>query len=438
MTQPATSIVWLEWGDACARAREADRPILLLLETRWSRPSHALRRALNDDPLVPTLVRAGFLPACADAERRPDLADRYGFGEWPSVACLTPSGALFGGGASTSPPQLADLLRRVGGAWTTRRAECERAANEREPREPEEPQEPEGPKAPEEPVASDEIRVLLAKDKEAARAALDRLAADVVDPDDGGVRGEPARGSVPAQAREKLLAANADLLDLFMHAGVLLDERRYLELARRIAGFVSTTLSDPAGGFAASVIADPREIDSTLYVDANARMVSAMVRSGAALDTPALTETAIPSLERVVLATYRPGHGVGHVCDDPDLRGLLVDQVWLAEALMDAHEATALEPYQMLAAELLHYCVRELWDVKGGGFFDRVEPAQPLKPFVLNCRAARTLRRGAEVCGEPMFAERAAATLQALAPASRLHRIDAAALALAMLDARVE
>ena len=163
-----------------------------------------------------------------------------------------------------------------------------------------------------------------------------------------------------------------------------------------------------------------------------------MVRAGAALDDPALTELAIPSLERVVLATYRPGDGVGHVGDDPGLRGLLVDQVWLAEALMDAHEATALEPYQMLAAELLHYCLRELWDVKGGGFFDRVEPAHPLKPFVLNCRAARTLRRGAEVCGEPMFAERAGATLQALAPASRLHRIDAAALALALLDAGSE
>ena len=186
------------------------------------------------------------------------------------------------------------------------------------------------------------------------------------------------------------------------------------------------------------MIADPTEVDATLYVDANARMVSAMVRAGAALEDPALTELAIPSLERVVLATYRPGGGVGHVCDDPDLRGLLVDHVWLAEALMDAHEATALEPYEMLAAELLHYCVRELWDVKGGGFFDRVDPAHPLKPFVLNCRASRTLRRGAEVCGEPMFAERAQATLQALAPASRLHRIDAAALALALLDAGSE
>ena len=233
MTQSATSIVWLEWADACARAREEDRPILLLLDTRWSRPSHAFRCALNDDAGVPALVRAGFLAARVDAERRPDLADRYGFGEWPSVACLTPAGALFGGGASTAPQRLLDLLRRVADAWDARRAECERAANHA--REPEEPRrtprtpEPLEPEEPDELLSSDEIRVLSAKDKVAARAALDRLAADVIDPDDGGVRGEPARGSVPAQAREKLLAANADLLDLFTHAGVLLDDPRYLE-----------------------------------------------------------------------------------------------------------------------------------------------------------------------------------------------------------------
>ena len=83
--------------------------------------------------------------------------------------------------------------------------------------------------------------------------------------------------------------------------------------------------------------------------------------------------------------------------------------------------------------------MRVLWDAKGGGFFDRVDPAHPLKPFALNCRAARTLRRGAEVCGEPLFGERAAATLRALTPASAgLHRFDAAALALAMLDARAK
>jgi hypothetical protein len=76
-----------------------------------------------------------------------------------------------------------------------------------------------------------------------------------------------------------------------------------------------------------------------------------------------------------------------------------------------------------------------LWDTNGGGFFDRVEPAHPLKPFALNCRAARTLRRAAEVCGEPMFGERAQTTLQALTPAAPRHPVDAAALTLALLDA---
>jgi uncharacterized protein YyaL (SSP411 family) len=241
------------------------------------------------------------------------------------------------------------------------------------------------------------------------------------------------------EARVKPLASNADLLDLFTQAGVLLEDRRYLECATGIAGFVTASLVDSAGGFAAGVAADRSDVDPTLYVDANARMVCAMVRAGAALDRPALTEAAVPALERMVLATYRPGNGVGHVCDDPDLRGLLVDQVWLAEALLDACDATAREPYGMLAAELLHYCVRVLWDAKGGGFFDRVEPAHPLKPFALNCRAARTLRRAAEVCGEPLFGDRAGATLEALAPASvRLPRADAAALALAWLDARAK
>ncbi|MGH9311567.1 MAG: DUF255 domain-containing protein, partial [Vicinamibacterales bacterium] len=426
MTQAATPIAWLEWAEASARARERDRPILLLLETRWSRPSHAFARALEDDDIIPELVNAGFLAARIDAERRPDLADRYGFGDWPSVACLTPAGALLGGAAGTSPPRLVDLLRSVDDAWRTRRADIEQAANSHQAHEPQEPQEPrepvEPPEPPEpmepmepmEPLLSDEIRLLLANESPAARAALDRLAADLVDPEDGGVFREPARGSRTAPTREKLLATNADVLDLFTHAGMVLGEPRYLDQARQIASFVGVCFADPLGGFAASLMTDPPEVDATLYVDANARMVSAMVRAGAALDAPALTEAAIASLERVVLATYRPGDGAGHVCDDPDLRGLLVDQIWLAEALMDAHEATGREPYEMLAAELLHYSVRVLGDAKGGGFFDRAEPAHPVKPFALNCRAVRTLRRGVEVCGEPVFAEWAGATLEGL------------------------
>jgi uncharacterized protein YyaL (SSP411 family) len=434
MTEPATSLAWLEWTDACGRARADDRPILLMLETRWSRRSRALERSLNDEAVLSALTRAGFVPARADADRRPDLAARYGFGEWPSIACLTPSAALIGGAAATLP-RLSDLLRHVADSWRTRRADIEHVSQEpMEPMEPMEPQEPLEPQEPSGSLCPDEIRLLLANEKEEGGAALDRLAADAIDSADGGVWHPES-----APAGEKLLAANADILDLMTTAGVRLGDRRYLDCAAGIARFVSTSLVDRAGGFAAGVAGDLDEVDATLYVDANGRMVSAMVRAGAALDAPAWTETAIGALERVVLATYRPGHGVGHVCDDPELRGLLVDHVWLAGALMDAYDATAREPYGMLAAELMHYALRVMWDDVSGGFFDRVEPAHPLKPFALNCRAARMLHRAAEVCGEPMFGERAAATLRALTPAStRLDRRDAAALALAVLDAQAK
>jgi uncharacterized protein YyaL (SSP411 family) len=252
----------------------------------------------------------------------------------------------------------------------------------------------------------------------------------------------PARADWTEPAREKVLGVNADALDLFVHAAVALRSERWLEQARDIAGFVRTWLADPDGGFAASVALEPPAIDATLLADANGRMISAMIRAGAALDDPGLTEMAVASLERIVLATYRPGDGVGHVCDDPDVRGLLADQISLVHALVDAHEATAREPYGMLAEELLHYCLGVLWDGAAGGFLDRVTPAvdkaepeargvlaERLRPFVMNCAAARALHRVAAASGEPLFADRARETLAALAmgDAGRVRALDAAA-----------
>jgi uncharacterized protein YyaL (SSP411 family) len=137
----------------------------------------------------------------------------------------------------------------------------------------------------------------------------------------------------------------------------------------------------------------------------------------------------------VVLATYRPGEGVGHVVGDASIRGLLTDQVRLAGALLDAKDAAAREPYGMLAAELLHFACNVLWDAAGGGFLDRAEPGDPLKPFALNCDAARVLARAAAESGEPIFRERARETLEALERDAR-GDADATVLALAVADAR--
>ena len=73
----------------------------------------------------------------------------------------------------------------------------------------------------------------------------------------------------------------------------------------------------------------------------------------------------------------------------------------MAAACLDAHEATGNIVYEMMAEELAHYAVRTMWDEaarrllrsrgRRGGRSAIGLHAQPLKPFVANCDAARAL-----------------------------------------------
>ncbi len=155
-------------------------------------------------------------------------------------------------------------------------------------------------------------------------------------------------------------------------------------------------------------------------------MVSCGLRAAELLDDTTLGEFAIKSLERLVVACYRPGDGIAHYLDArPCVRGLLDDQVAMAAANLDAHASTGNVAYQMMAQELLHYAVRTMWDEAEGGFFDRAIVDEDerigrmhdrLKPFVSNCEAARVLKRLAAMPGDHDFALRADATLAAMAP----------------------
>jgi uncharacterized protein YyaL (SSP411 family) len=156
-------------------------------------------------------------------------------------------------------------------------------------------------------------------------------------------------------------------------------------------------------------------------------MASSVLRAAAVFDDLSLRDVALASLERVLLACYRPGHGVAHYFDGrAHVRGLLVDQIAMAAAQLDAFEATENVVYEMMAEELAHYAVRELWDAKTGGFFDRTagDAAEVglmrirLKPFVANCEAARMFRRLAAASGEAEFARLGDAALAAVAPAA--------------------
>ena len=193
---------------------------------------------------------------------------------------------------------------------------------------------------------------------------------------------------------------------------------RYRERAEDILRFVQTWLADPVdGGWAGSQQAD-RDYYAATGRAAGRRRSDSRPRAlrgrnaadgvgdaprGGAARRSSLGEFALRSLERHRCRVYRPGAGVAHswtaaAC----VRGLLDDQIAMASAHLDAHEATGNIVYEMMAQELVHYALRTMWDERDGGFFDRSVPEAAdrigllrdrLKPFVANCEAARVLNR---------------------------------------------
>ena len=468
-------IAWKPWSVAafeCARIER--KPVLLAIGAPWCGASREMARTTYADSQICGLLTSHFVAIRVDADRRPDIAERYSLGGYPTTAFLDASGTIVGGGTFLPIARMREALTRIADAFATRRDEIvDRSSSIGDPA-PSSTAIPSRddllsqtftsfdeehggfgsePKFP--LVAPLELALALYRDSRDPHMArivettLDAMGwSELYDDVDGGFFRCAATREWRQPRCEKLLDVNAALLRVYLDASSSLKVARYAERAADIVRYVQTALADQAeGGWAGSQAADdayyrrspaerracqPPPIDVTLYSAGNATMASAMLQASAVLNDPALGEFALRSLERVLLANYRPGQGVAHYVDgdEPMVRGLLDDQIAMASAQLDAYEATGNVVYEMMAQELAHYAVRTMWDEAGGGFFDRRDAdeseciglmATRLKPFVANCEAARMLRRLAEVTSDRGFLAKADGALNAVAPMASRH-----------------
>lgn len=473
MPPPSINLIdWSPWSaSAFERARIEDRPVLLTISAAWCHGGHEMDRTSYVDPRVVRLVRDHFVPIRVDADRRPDITDRYGLAGLPCTLFLTSDARIIGGGTFVATDRLADVLERVARAYGARRAEIDAAGD---------PMSDAGgavsggvadetllvrvfdsfddrfggfgsaPKFPlTAPLELALLRCRRSSDPDMERVIRTTLDAmgwgGLYDDVDGGFFRCAATRDWRLPHEEKLLDVNASLLRVYLEAGELLDVSRYRDRALEVLRYTATWLTDTeAGGwwgsqcgdheYYASATADARRartapaVDRVLYANWNAGMASAVLHASRVLDDEALAVFALKSLERVLLACYRPGSGVAHYYDGAaQIRGLLADQVAMLTAVLDAYDVTGDIVYEMMAEELAHFMVRALWDGGAGGFFDRAPDesgeavgllGRPVKPFVSNCEAARALRRLAAVSGEHAFADRASDTLASVRAAA--------------------
>ncbi len=442
-------------------------------------------RTTYQDPGVCRLVERAFVPVRVDADRRPDISERYHLGGWPTTVFLTPAGRVLGGETYVDAARMATLLERVAAAFARRHGEVG------SPRKPPADCAPESRDSPADferwleqhllerfdprhggfgtapkQVHASAVRFALRRSgaagrplREAASRTLDAIGwSGLYDDVDGGVFRYCAARDWTAPHVEKLLDVNAGVLDLLLEGWRVLGEPRYRERAAHLLRYVVRTLADrAAGGFFASQYADddyyaasiaargrlrgPR-VDRSVYAAGTARTAAALLRAAEVFGDSSLIEFAVDSLERVAGETYERGGGIAHAVGDGEIaRGLLADQVAVSDALLDLYGATGRDVYLDLAQELMRFCLRELWDAPRGGFVDRVVAdddvgllREPLRPFAVNCTAVRVLARLGRLTGADDFRARAAATLESLLPEARGRGVDAAPWALAALE----
>lgn len=434
---------WEPWGAAAfSRAAREAKPVLLSLSAAWCRACHEMDRTTYADPAVAELIRRRFVAVRVDTDRRPDINERYNLGGWPTTAFLTADGRLITGGTFVPADRMTAVLARVADAAEGRAAEWATDHATEYTDHTEYAAEEEGlddlvdrifstfdelhggfgvePKFPH----AAPVRLALALFRETSapewRAIVERTLDGMWenglwDAAGGGFSRYAATRDWRHPHVEKLLDTNAALLLAYADASTTLGRSADRDRAAAIARFITESLRDERGGYHGS------DSDRGLYADANASAATALLAAAAALGDSALVREALASFERVLLACYKPGGGLAHE-PDGDVRGLLADQVAAVAALLDAHDVTDAEPYQMMAEEIGHYAVRTLWDESGGGFFDRGVRDDDIgllrwrrKPFAANADAAIAFARLQRVSREFDFAPYAAGALRAAA-----------------------
>ncbi|MEZ6037137.1 MAG: DUF255 domain-containing protein [Planctomycetota bacterium] len=412
-------IHWLHYEPATiAKAMKSDKPVLMVITAPWCQHCRELMATSFADPEVVQIVEKGFLPVHVDAERRPDVNQRFGSGAWPTIAWLTPDGDLIAHDNYLDAAALRDRLQRVHAAWTTDKQDIRRRIGELWQRSGEQPTGPgarlrremveditnsiyehfdprhggfgDGIKFPH-PEALDFALVQVQKRgdermREVVTVTLDRMMESPLhDHVDGGFFRFSHTPDWHSPNYEKLLDQNALVLRAYIEAYQVFGNEAYRKTAEGIVHWMLGTMRDAhSGAFAGSQDGEPDyfvgdaaqrarqaapSLDRTVYCHANAIAASQLFKASAVLGVDEWKQHGLAALG-FLLDNLFDGRDTYHYWDGTyHLPGMLADQAHLVRALIDASQITG-DADLLLPAEAIAERVIAQNKAPNGGFFD--------------------------------------------------------------------
>lgn len=486
-------LTWYEWDEESFRLAEAlDLPVMLYVTAPWCEPCHLMERTTLATPDVIAAINDSVIPIMVDADKRPDVDQRYTQSGWPTTAFLDAEGTVLESHNFLTAEEMLAAIRRV-----TARYEGEGAVPAKpaiafrpgtHPVEAEKEPEPVGGLASDvvdkvtEKVAAafdgrhggfgdapkfhhaDVLEFALAMfhrtgDETMGRVVHESLQAmaqsSLYDKTDGGFFRYAANADWSEPHYEKMSGDQAELLKLYLRAYKATGQPAYLDTAKGVLGYVDDVLWDRERGyFYSSQEADPEYyaldargrvrhgapyVDKTVYAERNAAVASAYLLASAVLDDPRYADLGARALEFLWQHMYKEGLGMHHYYDgQPQVPGLLTDQVAVATAWLDAYEHFGRETYLKRAQTLMRFAENALRD-EDGRYFDTLGMPEAVgrlrrrnKPFCENVLAAEANLRLYRLTGREEHLDAARETLIALLPHYPEMDMDAARYALAV------
>jgi len=175
-------------------------------------------------------------------------------------------------------------------------------------------------------------------------------------------------------------------------------------------------------------------VDKTVYTGWNGMCISAYFAAGRGLGLKEPVEFALKSLDRVLAAAWDAEAGLAHVVAYGEgvaaarIAGVLEDYAFLANAALDAWEATGELHYFTVAKEIADAMLARFYDATGCGFFDteldaaaigalsaRRKPLQDSPTPAGNAVAATVLLRLAALTNDAIYEARAQETMETFA-----------------------
>jgi len=467
---PETGITWRAFGPAAfTDAKREGRPVLLSVTTPWCRPCREMDREVYSDPEIAARVESSFVPVRADGDRRPRVRDRYTMGGFPSTVFLTPTGELLTGGTLFEPDTFRDVLDRVEELWAEKGADAGRVPRSLRAS---------PPSATVTPAVLGEIESLLARQvreafdpeyggwgtdakfplpatvafalkraPEYATRTLDPVRQHLLDTADGGFFRYAGARDWSDPHREKLLDANAALLDAFAAAYLHTGDGAYRDTAAGLVDFLTGTLRSGEAFGASQIPAeedyyrlDPSErqgedgpgVDGTVLADRNGLAIDALLSHYAYTDDERAREYAVRALDHLDAALIEDG--VVRRYDDPGApTGLLLDQVRVCRAFATAAQVVDPDRVEVATAVADHVIDILRTDEgfldgpgEGAGLLDR-----PLYPIDASAELANALVDLYVLTGAERYWEAARDAVGAFAGARERFGVEVAAYATA-------